>query len=322
MDTPGALERQVLHIHELLVRSHADVTWNDHIPDPDNPEQLRQIDITIRRDRKFTVIECRLSRRRQNLKWVEELIGRRPSLGADEIIGVASAGFTAGARKKAARFGVRLRDFKQLSDVEITNWGRRVALTLYYYQYSEAVVALGFPERRIPHLDVDRLGQELRSHPVLQSVFNAAACQLNMLKLLARNDTRTVGVGVAIRPEGVVLSGEHLLEVRLECQARLVSQEIDSSGVFGYGHPGETPAQREATVERFAFGEISIVHDQDRIAIEVDLSCVDQPPLSQVRYISTKSADELDHESFAIAHPQNLHITAGHIKAEIYGLTP
>lgn len=110
------------------------------------------------------------------MKWVEELIGRRPSLGADEIIGVASAGFTAGARKKAARFGVRLRDFKQLSDEEITNWGgRRVALTLYYYQYSEAVVALGFPEHRIPHLDVERLGHELRSHPVLQSVFNAAA---------------------------------------------------------------------------------------------------------------------------------------------------
>ena len=49
MDTPDALERQVHRIQELLVRSHSDVTWNDHIPDPDNPEQSRQIDITIRR---------------------------------------------------------------------------------------------------------------------------------------------------------------------------------------------------------------------------------------------------------------------------------
>ena len=116
------------------------------------------------------------------------------------------------------------------------------------------------------------------------------------------------------------MSGEPLLEVRLECQARLVAQEIDSSGVFGYGHPGETPAQREATVERFAFGETSIVHNEDRIAIEVDLSFVDLPPLSQVRYICTKSADELDHESFAIAHPQNLHVTKGPIRVEVYGL--
>ena len=95
MNTPDALERQVLSHSstELLVRSHADVTWNDHIPDPDNPEQLRQIDITIRNDGKLTLIECRLSRRRQNVKWVEELIGRRQSLGAQEMIGVASAGF-------------------------------------------------------------------------------------------------------------------------------------------------------------------------------------------------------------------------------------
>jgi hypothetical protein len=121
MNTPDALERQVHRIHELLVRSQADVTWNDHVPDPDNPEQLRQIDITIRREGKLTLIECRLSPRRQNVKWVEELMGRRQSLMAAEIIGVASAGFTAGAQKKAARFGVRLRDFEQLSDEEITN---------------------------------------------------------------------------------------------------------------------------------------------------------------------------------------------------------
>jgi hypothetical protein len=322
METPDALERQVHRIHELLVRSHEEVTWNDHIPDPDNPEQLRQIDITIRSGGKLTLIECRLSRRRQNVKWVEELIGRRQSLGAHEIIGVATAGFTDGAQKKAARFGVRLRDWKRLNDEEITNWGRRVALTLFYYRYFEAVVSLGFTERTIPHLDIETIRQDFRSHPVSQSVFNAAASRLDTLKLLARSDTRTVHVRLAIRPDGVRLGGEPLLEMRLDCQARRVAQDIDSSGVFGYGQPGEAPARREATVERFAFGETSIVHDEDRVAIEVDLSSIQLPPLSQIRYIRTRSEDELDHESFAIAHPQNLHITKGPIKIEIYGLLP
>jgi hypothetical protein len=75
METPKGLERQVHRIHELLMRSHAQVTWNDRIPDPDNPAQLRQIDITIRRDGMLTLIECRLSRRPQNVKWIEELMG-------------------------------------------------------------------------------------------------------------------------------------------------------------------------------------------------------------------------------------------------------
>lgn len=255
MDTPDALELQVHRIHELLVRSRADVTWNDHIPDPDNPKQLRQIDITIRRDGKLALIECRLSRRRQDVKWVEELIGRRQSLGADEVTGVASAGFTAGAKKKAARFGVHLRDFQQLSDDEMTNWGRQVALRLYYYQYSEAVVSLGFAEHSVANIDPESLGQEFRSHPVLQSVFNAAASQLDTLTLLARNDTRTVGVGVAIRPDGVVLSGEPLLERRLKCKAHLVAQDIDPSGVYGYGDPmkpglGEKPRSSDLHAER------------------------------------------------------------------------
>lgn len=322
MDTPDALERQVHRIHELLVGSHADVTWNDHIPDPDNAEQSRQIDITIRRDGKLILIECRLSRRRQNVKWVEELVGRRQSLGADEIIAVASAGFTDGAQKKAARFGVRLRHLQQLNDEEITSWGQKVALTLYYYQYADAVVALGFAKRSIPNLDLEGMSRELRSHPCLQSVFHAAASQLDTLKLLAQSDMRSFHVGVAIRPEGVVLGGAPLLEMRLECQARLVAQEIDSSGVFGYGDPGETVVHREATVERFAFGETNIVHDAGRIAIEVDLSRLDLPQLSQIRYLRTRSANELDHESFAIAHPQSLHVTKGTIQVKLCGLLP
>jgi hypothetical protein len=320
MEKPEALERQVHRIHELLVRSHENVTWNDHIPDPDNPEQLRQIDVTIRRNGELTIIECRLSRRRQDVKWVEELIGRRESLGAQEIIGVASAGFTEGAKKKAGRYGVRLRDLKQLSDEEIANWGRRVVLTIYYYQYSEAVLALGFADSSIPNIDVEAVRRELRSHPVLQSVFNAAASQLDTLKLLPANDTRTIRVHLVMKPCGVVLGGEPLLEIGIECLARLVAQPIDSPGVFGYGQPDEAAAHREAAVERFAFGETSIVHKEDRIAVDIDLSSVKLPPLSQIRYFRTTSADELDYESFAITQPQNLYVTDGPIEANIYGL--
>ena len=97
---------------------------------------------------------------------------------------------------------------------------------------------------------------------------------------------------------------------------------IQTLTAHGYGDPGETPTRREATVERFACGETSIVHDADRIAIKVDLSSIQLPPLSQIRYIRIKSKQELDHESFAIAHPENLHTTKGPILVKIYGLLP
>jgi hypothetical protein len=40
LDTPEALERQIHRIHELLECSTDEVTWNDYIPDPDNPSQF------------------------------------------------------------------------------------------------------------------------------------------------------------------------------------------------------------------------------------------------------------------------------------------
>ena len=201
METPESLEQQIHRIHELLERSHENVTWNDHIPDPDNPEQLRQIDITIRRNGIFTIIECRLSKRAQNVKWIEELIGRRQSLRADTIIAVASAGFTTGAKRKAARYGVLLRDLRELSTEEIASWGGQIALMLYYYQYSDVKVAIGF-QPQSPDIDPAALKPELRSHGVLLSLFNAAAEQLDTLQLLAKDDTRTFRFGLVVCPHG------------------------------------------------------------------------------------------------------------------------
>lgn len=104
MYTPEALEQEVCRIHELLERSNDSVTWNDHFPDPDNPTQLRQIDVTVRRDHKLTIIECRLTVRRQDVKWIEELIGRGQSLNADNVIAVASGGFTKRGTEQSGAF--------------------------------------------------------------------------------------------------------------------------------------------------------------------------------------------------------------------------
>jgi hypothetical protein len=98
------------------------VTWGDHILDLDNPSQQRQIDITIRRDGKLTLVECRHHESRQDVQWIEELMGRRASLSANTIITVSSSGFTTGALKKANRYGIIPHDFRQLTDLEVKSW--------------------------------------------------------------------------------------------------------------------------------------------------------------------------------------------------------
>src|SRR5690348_7606553 len=110
MKEPNAMEQQVERIKQLLEPDGSTIVWNDKIPDPDNPKQLRQIDVSIRRDGKLTHVECRLHADPQDVGWIEELIGRRVSLEADAMIAVSSSGFTEGAILKANKHGIMLRN--------------------------------------------------------------------------------------------------------------------------------------------------------------------------------------------------------------------
>lgn len=141
------LEKLTARIHRLLeCESTAVVTWNAKVPDPDNPKQLRQVDIEIVRDGICTHVECRSHVQPQSTKWIEELIGRKISLNADQMIAVSDSGFTEGAILKANRFGIILRSIFELTDFEIMGWGKQTEIELHYYQLVNVQVALGFHE--------------------------------------------------------------------------------------------------------------------------------------------------------------------------------
>lgn len=135
-------ERQVERILRVLEDESASVTWNEHIPDPDNPAQSRQIDVSIRRDDKFTLVECRARSRPQDVNWIEELYGRKVSLNADCVMAVSASGFTTGAEKKAAKLGIFTRVLSEISDEEIKSWGRHTDVRLSYVQFRDIHVFL------------------------------------------------------------------------------------------------------------------------------------------------------------------------------------
>ncbi len=316
--TSSAFERQIHRIVELLEGSGAEVVWNDHIPDPDNPRQKRQIDVTIRRADTLMLCECRLSGSRQDVKWVEELIGRRQSLEAHAVIAVSSSGFTRGAINKAKRYDVILRDLRELTDKDVELWGRRVALTLYFYEYSNLEVSLVFEHESIPRIDNDILRVELLAHPARRALFNAAATNLDTGKLLARNlIDRPVEFGVTLLIDSFYLCGERVIEVDFRGTARLITRPISSQVVTSYGPPASAPPQREATVERFDLGETAIVHDSDRISMLLDISHLEMPPLCQFRFFRVTGQEEMDYETLELAGVEKLWVNEGKIAVNI-----
>lgn len=116
--------------------------------------------------------------------------------------------------KKAERFGVILRDLRALTDSEVLNWGRSVALTLLFYQYSDLELSLLFDRTSIPRLAEDRLKEELKSYPGIQSLFNAAAEQLDALNLLCDERVgHSVRFSLWLQLENFCLCGESVVEI-------------------------------------------------------------------------------------------------------------
>jgi Restriction endonuclease len=302
MQGSTAFEQQIRRIYELIAESGAEVTWNDHIADPDNLPRTRQIDVTLKRNGALTLVECRLHKAPQDVQWIECLTGRRISLGAQSVIAVSSSGFTAGALAKARQYGIITRDLKRLTDKEVEGWGNRIDLTLHYYQYSDLKVSLGFSPESAPNIDHEALKAQLRWHPCVQSLFNAAAKQLTGANLMSGPlQGQKVSLGVDIEFDGVDLGRARLERAALEGCAELVSIKADAPLVHAYGEPNSSSPQREAVVENFrSMGHTSITHSGDRISTYIDLSQVEIPPYGQFQFVQIEAKHEVDHDAFEI----------------------
>ena len=298
---PSDLFEQRIHrIHELLDGSDAVVTWNDRVPDPDNPDQARQIDVTVKRGEHVTLIECRIHRAKQNVKWIEELIGRRTSLQAHSVVAVSAAGFTRGAEQKAARHGIALRDLRELTDEQVLAWGQSIAITLICYQYSGLAFTLWIDDDT--SFDPVAFKREFPRHSTCLTAINRAAKLLtdDALMMTEERVGHTVPFRIDIAPEQTVrIAGGNIRLLQVEGRAQAVAIPIACPRVEAYGSP--SPEDPDAVIERFGLGETSIVHAGENIAILLDISALELPPLCQFRGFRTCGSDrELNVESFEL----------------------
>jgi len=261
------LERLVEHIHRLIERDDVEVIWNKRIPDPSNPDQPRQIDVLIRRDGAVIHIECRLHRAKQDVGWVEELIGRRASLGADLIIGVSAGGFTRGAERKAADHGIMLRDLPELSEREIASWGERLALSIEWLHIENLRLVFLVPEPAASRLAVDDIVQALRESGAFYSVLQSIKDRLDVNKL----ETHTAHLNARVRLSLSV--GQVTVErVDVAMDAWLTEEDLGVPCVLAYGPPEQSAQDRQVTVGETDQQGLCIARTSDAISARVDMT--------------------------------------------------
>jgi Restriction endonuclease len=269
-------EHLIERIHMLVESDDSIVTWNDRIIDPDNSDQLRQIDVTIARQGHLTHVECRFHRAPQDVKWIEELIGRRASLKADAMIAVSASGFTEGAVKKAEAHGIILRTLHTLSEQEIRDWGRVTDVEVIYYEFTDTVIAFRIPADasiRDPLIS-DEHGKPVDYRTLFEAVMNVMADNAS-LKNIDESDIikfhSTVKAPVLV--DGIKSTG-----CMVDTNVRRIVRKLSLASVVAYAAPDGFDLTENANVQHFDAEGFEILQNSDEVAVVVDLTDARPPP--------------------------------------------
>jgi hypothetical protein len=110
--------------------------------------------------------------------------------------------------------------------------------------------------------------------------------------------------------------GDRVRLLELKGSARVVRLALDCPRIEAYGPPAGGAA--EAIVEHFSLGETSIVHHRDRIAVLLDISTIELPPLCQFVGLKTDTGGRLvDFERLELVGVDKLQVVRGPISVAI-----
>ena len=276
-------ERQIQRIHELIEETDAKVEWNDHIPDPDNPEQARQIDVTIKKNGKLTLVECRIHKNKQDVKWVEELIGRKVSLRADVIIAVSASGFTKGAILKAEKYGVILRDILSLTEEEIRSWGNKTKVWLTFYEYTKINIVFVFSKIIQTNISLIEIEKFLKDNPdKFYGIFEAISKAVDENKITRHKSP----VKASLIPEDIEINGFNPKSVLFESLVRTRKKQLNIPSVVVYDKPSIDALERNVFIETVELGHFEITQSKNNVMVTLDLTPVTIPPNCQFRFVN------------------------------------
>jgi len=119
------LEILVALLEDSLGPSGIEINSPDYIPDKDTGEN-REVDVSLRGKigsfEVLAIIECRKRKEIPDVRWIEEVDGKRKSVCAHKAMVVSSSGFTVPAQRKANSLNIELRTLDKIDAEGIKQW--------------------------------------------------------------------------------------------------------------------------------------------------------------------------------------------------------
>jgi|GEM_PF-1373628 len=277
-------ELKIARIRALLAKDGEIVVFNDHIKDPHNKGQIRQVDVSVKTQTGLVHIECRNRARRQDVDWIEGLIGRRQSLGAEKMIAVSSSGFTEGAIQKAQAFGIFLYTLEEASDDAISSWTANTRMFLFgnvvefalfdieTYRPAPQTIRQKLVEFfRDPNRTIDLLRY---AENLLRQDQRLWPTSLNG-EVVPRADMGRFSVTLDLESDDQIL--EHIKRLRIHLSIKPFTREVSVPSTQ-YFKAKEGNNNYEAIVEHFALGYSHVISDDERAIVVVDMSSLHMEP--------------------------------------------
>lgn len=265
--TPKEFEQIVGRIISIMVKSGDEVVWNDKIPDPDNSKQIRQIDIAINHDGLKSHIECRHHSAPQDVKWIEELIGRKLSLDASAMIAVSSSGFTEGATKKAEKRGIFLHTLTEHSPDIAHTWGRRSKFEIGYYGFHPLDIQLVFDE--LPKASLQEVASAFKvKNDFIETTFNELKYAIN-----GNEDIKAFPYDLQVEIDAgcIDLFDKSIKKVKVKATTYSMKEVVELPSLMTFSQSSHD-YQDLARVERSDAHNSEMIFAGSRVKIQIDIT--------------------------------------------------
>jgi Restriction endonuclease len=271
-------EQMIARIHALFEAAGTKITWNDRVYGKADPERERQVDITIQRAEGLVHVECRMHSRPQDVGWIEQLMGRRITLGADSLIAVSSSGFTEGAKRTASANGVVLRDMLALTEQEILAWGRKVDIFVRYLRYETPELYFIYDQAVEGLISTEESVAQAPISLILADILNKSVSVVRKVDLKVGKSANAL---INLEPSSITVKSYPLLMAVFCAKVTCFEETGRVAKVQVYGDPAIPAEARDVYVQTFESTNVQVSRMADRSYLYLDFSSIVPPDDAQ-----------------------------------------
>lgn len=307
-------EKQIKRIHDLIEQPDSEIIWNDRILDPDNPKQSRQIDVSIKREGALTLVECRFHNKPQDVKWVEELIGRKISLQADALIAVSVSGYTKGAINKARAHGIILRDVISLTEEEIRNWGKKTCVSVTFYKYEKITMIFVFDKKIETEISLHHIESLFKENPAdIISLFNHISDGVEK----ANSDLVPCHLKIGLSSQKLRINKRPIKSIKFSGNFEQITKQFETPSVVAYDSPKSGALERNVYIEQVDQGQFEIMQSSDVFSVAIDLSKLKVPLNCHFRSVNCLFTKQMTLDSFYLVGPPKFSVALENLEIGI-----